>query len=83
MAEVVITFRRPPSMSEAEMQAWVIDRALVRGRALALSRPNGQDLRLRVEVDDDAVGEAGEELTDLMMDMRLLGLHPALVPDGG
>jgi hypothetical protein len=86
MAEVVISFRRPPTMSAAEMHAWVIDRALVRQRALVLSGPEGSQLgglRLRVEVDDDEVETAEEELTDLMMDMRLLGLHPAVIRHDG
>ena len=86
MAEVLIAFRRPPSMSPSEMRAWVIDRALVRQRALVLSGPAGSwrdGLWLRVEIDDDEVETAEEELTDLMMDMRLLGLSPAVLPRGG
>jgi hypothetical protein len=82
MAEVVIAFRRPPSMSTSEMRAWVIDRALVRQRALALSVPEaswGQGFRLRVEIDDSAADTAEEELSELMMDMRLLGFQPAVV----
>ena len=66
--------------------AWVIDRALVRQRALALSVPEaslGQGFRLRVEIDDSAAETAEEELSDLMMDMRLLGLQPAVLPPGG
>jgi hypothetical protein len=85
MAEVVIAFERPPSMTASEMRAWVIDRALVRQRALAVSAPQGSwshALRLRVEIDDDADETAAEELTDLMMDMRLLGFRPAVLsPD--
>ncbi|HLY51048.1 MAG TPA: hypothetical protein VKR21_17790 [Solirubrobacteraceae bacterium] len=86
MAEVVISFRRPPTMTAAEMHAWVIDRALVRQRALVLSGPEGsghEGLRLRVEVDDEELGTAEEELADLMMDMRLLGLRPAVIPPAG
>jgi hypothetical protein len=85
MAEVVISFRRPPTMTSSEMRAWVIDRALVRQRALILSVPEaswGQGLRLRVEIDDSETATAEEELADLMMDMRLLGLAPeVLAPD--
>ena len=64
------------------MQAWVIDRALVRQRALVLSVPEaswGQGLRLRVEIDEAEMATAEEELADLMMDMRLLGLSPEVV----
>jgi hypothetical protein len=82
MAEVVIAFHRPGSMTASEMRAWVIDRALVRQRALALSIPEpslGEGMRLRVEIDDSAADTAEEELSDLMMDMRLLGFRPAVV----
>jgi hypothetical protein len=69
-------------MSSSEMRAWVIDRALVRQRALVLSVPEaswGQGLRLRVEIDEAAMATAEEELADLMMDMRLLGLSPEVL----
>jgi hypothetical protein len=82
MPEVVISFRRPPTMSSSEMRAWVIDRALVRQRALVLSVPDaswGQGLRLRLKIDDSAITTAEEELADLMMDMRLLGLAPEVL----
>ena len=64
------------------MRAWVIDRALVRQRALVLAVPDaswGQGLRLRVEIDETAMETAEEELADLMMDMRLLGLSPEML----
>jgi hypothetical protein len=64
------------------MRAWVIERALVGQRALVLSVPEaswGQGLRLRVEIDDRAAETAEEELADLMMDMRLLGLAPEIL----
>lgn len=83
VAEIVIAFRRPQSMSASEMRAWVIDRALVRQHALVLSVPEaswGQGFRLRVEIDDSAIEAAEEELSELMMDMRLLGFEPAVVP---
>jgi hypothetical protein len=82
VADVVIAFQRPVSMTESEMRAWIVERALVRQVALALSGPDGpesQALRLRVEVREGSIATAEEELTDLMMDMRLLGLRPAVV----
>lgn len=82
MAEVVIAFKRPPTMTASEMRAWVVDRALVDQRALALSVPAaswGQGFRLLVETDDDASEAAEDELSELMMDMRLLGFQPAFV----
>lgn len=69
-------------MTASEMRAWVIDRALIRQRALALSVPEasvGQGFRLRVEIDDSADGMAEEELSELMLDMRLLGFEPSVV----
>lgn len=85
MAEVVIGFVPPPSLNEEEMYAWVADRAGAQHRALALSAPeclDGSGLRLRVEIDDGASDAGAEELADLMMDMRLLGLRPAVVDPG-
>lgn len=86
MAEVLIAFRRPPSMSASDLRAWVSELGLAAGRALAVSGPEGSptdELRLRVQIGDGA-GEAGlDELTDLMTDMRLLGLRPAVVASGG
>ncbi len=86
MAELLIGFERPPTLTAAEMHAWVIDRALVRQHALVLSGPDGSrrdGLVLRVEVDDDALDTAREELSDLIMDMRLLGLRPTVIPHSG
>ena len=85
MAEVTIAFERPATLSAAEMHAWVIDRALVGRRALVLSGPDGSnrdELVLRLEIDDGA-SDAAEQLTELMMDMRLLGLRPAVVAHPG
>jgi hypothetical protein len=82
VGEIVIAFQRPPSMSTAELRAWVVDRALERQRALALSAPGaswGQRFRLRVETDDEATDTAEEELAELMLDMRLLGFEPVVV----
>lgn len=71
-------------MTVSEVHAWLVDRALVNSRALALSVPDAswgqQGLRLRVELDDSEAETAEEEFADLMMDMRLLGLRPAVLP---
>lgn len=82
MAEIVIAFRRPASMTTSEMRAWVVDRAIGRPSALTVSVPEasvGQGFRLRVETDDGAAEIAEDQLSELMMDMRLLGFHPAVV----
>ena len=81
MAEVLIRLERPALLT-SELRAWLADR-MDGGRAtLARERSNGSDrgaLLLRVEVthapDDDEQGD----VSDLMTDLRLLGLRPALV----
>jgi hypothetical protein len=86
MAEMVIAFRQPPSLTPRQMHAWVIDWALERQRALVLSGPEeapSHGFLLRVRVDDDAPEAAQEELTDLMTEMRLLGFRPAVLDLGG
>ena len=86
MTEVLIAFRRPPSLSASELREWVRDLRTEGGGALAVSEPEGasaDELRLRVEIDDRAGKAAGEELADLMTDMRLLGLRPAVLSSVG
>ena len=82
MAEIVIAFRRPASMTASEMRAWVTDRAVGPQRALVLSVPDaswGQGFRLRVQTDEHAAQTAREELSELVMDMRLLGFQPEVL----
>ena len=83
MAEVLIRLQRPALLTP-ELRAWLADR-MDGGRAtLARERANGSDrgaLLLRVEVpgvSDDAVES---EVADLITDLRLLGLRPALVSE--
>lgn len=81
MAEVLISFRRPASMSDHELRAWVVEQSVVRRLALVLCGQHGleaQALRVRVEAPDDT--GLDEELTELITDMRLLGLRPVTVP---
>jgi hypothetical protein len=42
-----------------------------------------QPLLLRVQVRADSIEAAEEQLADLMMDMRLLGLRPTVVSASG
>jgi hypothetical protein len=82
MAEVMIAVERPASMSESELRRWIVERALHRRVPLALSgsdRSGGQALRLRAYMPEDSTASAEEELSELMLDMRLLGLRPAIV----
>jgi hypothetical protein len=82
MSEALIRLERPALLTP-ELRAWLADR-MEGGRAvLARERRNGSDrgaLLLRVEL-RDSNGGAQEEVTDLMTDLRLLGLRPALVSE--
>jgi hypothetical protein len=84
MAEVEIALRRPP-MSAWQLRAWVKQFGLTHQSRLTLYglEPGSDGLRLRLELDDDSVETSERELSDLMTDMRLLGLRPAFVPSGG
>ena len=83
VAEALIALQRPAVMT-AEMRAWISHRARDGKPALALGRAAGSErgsLLLRVELRSDSPDAAEEELTDLLTDMRLLGLRPTLVTD--
>jgi len=85
VSEVLISFRRPPSMSKSEMRAWIIERARRQQPTLALTDADGSGSPslLHVDLRPDPKVPLEEQLTDLMMDMRLLGLRPRIVsPDG-
>jgi hypothetical protein len=73
-------------MTDWELRTWLTERARACRPALARSGPDGsarQALVVRVEVQADSIEAAEEQLTDLMMDMRLLGLRPTVVPAPG
>jgi hypothetical protein len=71
--EVLICFERPASLSESEMRSWVMERAQTRRPMVAL---DGSGPVLRVDIAAEA---ADDQLADLMLDMRLLGLRPTVV----
>jgi len=78
--EVLISFSRPASLGESEMRAWIAERARDRGPALILGRPGRASQHvLRVRMHGETLESAEDQLTDLMLDMRLLGLRPAVV----
>jgi hypothetical protein len=83
MPEVLIRLERPALLTP-ELRAWLADR-MDGGRAvLARERANGSHrgaLLLRVELRDHNNGGAQHQVTDLMTDLRLLGLRPALVSE--
>jgi hypothetical protein len=81
MAEVLIFLQRPPTLSEAEMRTWLLERAGIHRRPkLAIAEPDhreGQQALLQVDVEADSVQDARTQLNELMTDMRLVGLRPA------
>jgi hypothetical protein len=84
MAQILISFQRPDSMSDSQMRAWISERARAHQPVLALGndvREHGDGMLMRVDL--QAESEAAEgQLTDLLLDMRLLGLRPSVVTAG-
>lgn len=83
MAEVLIRLHGPALLTP-ELRAWLADR-MDGGRAvLARERANGSDrgaLLLRVEMAGASDAAVRSEVTDLITDLRLLGLRPVLVSE--
>jgi hypothetical protein len=82
VAAVLITFERPASMSRSEVSGWISERAQPRSTAITLGVADSaeKDLEVvRVEVRGNWTEAAQDQLADLMMDMRLLGLRPEIV----
>jgi hypothetical protein len=78
--DVRIVFSRPASLGESEMRAWIAERARERGPSLTLGRPDHERQHvLQVRLHADGAESAEDQLTDLMLDMRLLGLRPAVL----
>ena len=82
VTEVLISYRMPASLSENEIQAWISRQAASRQPALVVTSrhlADGPVLLLRVAPGLGSATAANEQLADLMMDMRLLGLNPTVV----
>jgi hypothetical protein len=82
VTELLISYKMPASLSESEIQAWISKQATSRQPALILTSrhlADGPVLLLRVAPGAGAATAANEQLADLMMDMRLLGLNPTVV----
>jgi hypothetical protein len=79
MPEVEILLERPASLTP-ELRAWILHRLGSGGAVFTRSRSsNGRAaVRLRVELQADSDEAIQEEVTDLLTDLRLLGLHPTL-----
>lgn len=83
MAEILIRLKRPALLTP-ELRAWLADRVDGGRAVLARERANGSDrgaLLLRVEVGDDSDEGVHDQVADLLTDLRLLGLRPALVSE--
>jgi hypothetical protein len=83
VVELLITFARHSSISETEMRGWVSERARAGPPAITLDetdRGESNPLVLRVEVREDCTEAVEDQLAELLMDMRLLGLRPTVVP---
>jgi hypothetical protein len=86
VSEIVIRLQRPALLTP-ELRAWLADRMTrrpARRAVLTRERTNGSDrgaLLLRVEVQGESDDGIGDEVADLMTDLRLLGLRPSLVSE--
>ncbi len=83
MPEVLIRLERGASLTP-ELRAWLGDR-LGSGRVvLSRSRLNGSGraaVLLRMELPESSEDATQEGLTDLLTDLRLLGLRPTLLSE--
>jgi len=82
MAEMMIAFRQPGSLTPRLMDAWLTDAARERASALDLSRAepaDGDELFLRVRLHEHDSEAAEQELSGLLREMRLLGFCPAVI----
>jgi hypothetical protein len=83
VAQVLIRLGRPASLTP-ELRAWINHR-LGTGRAVLMrSRLGSSDrpaMLLRVDVQPGPDENMDEEVTDLLTDLRLLGLRPSLVSE--
>ena len=80
VSELEISVQRPASMSESELRAWVLERARTSRLALTLGQRVDSDgprlLSVGTSIPPDV---ATEQIDDLMLDMRLIGLRPEVI----
>jgi hypothetical protein len=90
MPELLISFRRPPSLAQADLYGWFAsqDRALaaLSGRleagATTSHAAETDPSLLRVSLPAGRGRSADDRITELLADMRMLGLNPQIVaPD--
>lgn len=77
----MISFQRPPSMSDEEVRAWIAEGTHAGDPVLALGVPaaRGAVHLLQVEFPIGSIEAGQAKLAELLMDMRLLGLRPEVV----
>lgn len=90
VTEFLISFRRPPGLLAGELRAWLGSHAprfdaisgslSCRSDATAVGSPNA--LLLSVCLPGDPVAATDANITELVADMRLLGLRPLVIGDG-
>jgi hypothetical protein len=83
VVELLITCAWHSSISATDIRGWVRERARAGPPAIALDEtdPGESDpLVLRVKVREDGAEAVEDQLAELMMDMRLLGLRPTVAP---
>jgi hypothetical protein len=71
-------------MTESELRAWITGRARAGTPPLVLDGLRSSDTErrvLRVELSVEPTEAREAQLSELMMDMRLLGLNPAVCPE--
>lgn len=83
VVESLIACARHSSISATDIRGWVNERARAGPPAITLDetdRGESDPLLLRVKVQEDCTEAVEDQLAELMMDMRLLGLRPTVVP---
>lgn len=85
IVELLIGFTRPESMSDSQMRSWINDRARTGRPALTVGRAGAAEAHelLWVTAASDAVSSAEDQVSDLLLDMRLLGLRPTIMAHPG
>jgi hypothetical protein len=81
VVELLIGFDRPESLPDSELRSWIDERDRTGRPALALGRAVGGRTSelLWVTAASDAMATAEDQVADLILDMRLLGLRPTVV----
>jgi hypothetical protein len=80
VVEVLVFIHRPAALGDAEMRVWLMSCARDYAPELTVAEVNDSDCQVglvRFEVHAQSPEDARAQLSELMMDMRLVGLRPA------